>query len=912
MSCCYNEEDILPFYLDYYTNFIEVDKIILYDGGSIDNTPNIIKDYPNVEFIVNSTNKMDERDLTNLRNNGWKKYKNDFDWVIVCDMDEFIYHPNLKDKLKEYKKNGITIPQIQGFDMISNEFPIFKKGEFIINKIKTGIKDSIYLNKKAVFDCKKVDINYMYGTHDCNPTGDVVYSFIEEIKLLQYKWLSYDFMTKKSLNSSKRLSDWNLEKGAGSHYKIYSEISMENYMIRYNSSINVIDNNIQIDCGDYIGDPEQLKIQQLELLEYFMNNEENIPYNSVYVNNEIFYERKISLKNKSDKSKLLIPYLLEKGYEQLDDFTFKKGKNQNKDIYIFSHNYLVNNWKNILEEQLNKIVISGLYKNTTKLFFFAFGDDEQWELFIKLIKSIDIDNKIETKRFDDNFYEYYTLQYLWDFCQNINDSYVLYFHLKGVWSEHNLQFGDDNEHDPTKPIKNPIAILEWRKCLDYFNIERWYNSIDKLKEGYDIVGALYSNNEECPMFFGNFWWSNSDYIKKLNRIDYKVEDEKYDNKLWCRIKCEKWIHLIENKYFNIYSHGNIDLYYTPLDPKDYRDDINPVINILTSSYKRYDKLIESINSVINQTYKNWEMLICSDGYDEKTKQIIENFKNQKIKYFYTDRTKDGGTTQKNYLTQISTGKYLVYLDDDNIIYPNYLETVVNNFDSSTGMVICKIDYDGLDHCLPIENKLILGKIDTLNFVVDKYYTKYTKWKYFDGQEYEFMKICQNNILNHNKNVKFIPNILGKHRDYMEFNINLDELWNCSNNEYYIQQKEQEWKDFLNYIVSNIQLNNVLEIGSYELGTTSSFVKIFKNVFSIDINKGHNWDDFKNKNNNWIYYIGDSSSNYILNKIKESNIKFDLIFIDGDHTYNGVKNDFQNYKQFLNDDGIIAFHDILET
>ena len=50
-----NEETMLPFFLDYYTNYVGVNKIIIYDGGSTDNTHNIIKEYPNVELIVNPT-----------------------------------------------------------------------------------------------------------------------------------------------------------------------------------------------------------------------------------------------------------------------------------------------------------------------------------------------------------------------------------------------------------------------------------------------------------------------------------------------------------------------------------------------------------------------------------------------------------------------------------------------------------------------------------------------------------------------------------------------------------------------------------------------------------------------------------------------------------------------------------------
>jgi predicted O-methyltransferase YrrM len=42
------------------------------------------------------------------------------------------------------------------------------------------------------------------------------------------------------------------------------------------------------------------------------------------------------------------------------------------------------------------------------------------------------------------------------------------------------------------------------------------------------------------------------------------------------------------------------------------------------------------------------------------------------------------------------------------------------------------------------------------------------------------------------------------------------------------------------------------------------------------------------------------------------IKFDFIFIDGDHSYDGVKSDYEKYKQFLAPDGHIGFHDIINS
>lgn len=765
MSCCYNEAKILPFYLDYYLNFIKVDKIILYDGGSTDETHDILKNYPQVEVFIDKKDKMDEREMTNLRSNGWKKYRNDYKWIIVCDMDEFIYHPNLKEKLKEFESKGITIPLIEGFDMISLSFPFFEKENFIHYNIKRGIKDSEYLNKKAIFR-SDIDINYNLGTHSCNPDGNIVYSEKEEIKLLQYKWLSYEYLIEQSKLKFDRLSDWNLEVRAGGHYNSYSKLLYGDFIKRYISSINVVDNQSLSFEDDIVeNDPEKHKIKKLKILEKFLKNENNIPYSQVV--NFITPTDGITkyykyLKTNEINGEKLSSYLKDLNYENLGNNLFRKEKTL--PIFVFSHNYLINDWKKILENQLNKIKKSGLYHKADLFFFNCYGEDNEWEMFKNILKKFDIDQKFILERFDDNFYEYYTLQNIWKLSQEIEESYILYFHLKGVWSSKNLQINTNDEYDSSKSIRNPKAIEKWRECLEYFNIERWYNCVDKLQQGYDTVGALYNYNETSPLYTGNFWWAKSKHIKKLKNPVYIQEIEPYPDKLWKRIKCEFWINTVKNNFYNLYSPKDLGVYYVEIDPNDYRDDINPLFSILTPTYKRYDDLPKAINCILNQTYNNWEMLICSDGKDDKVEELIKNYNDSKIRYFYTEKTNDHGATQRNYLTELSKGKFLIYLDDDNIVYSNLLQVLHENIRENIGMFIYKIDYDGLDHRLPVEDKIVLGKIDTLNFCVEKRFTKNAKWKNYIEHDYEIIKICESNILNNDKQIKFIENSLGKHVD----------------------------------------------------------------------------------------------------------------------------------------------------
>jgi predicted O-methyltransferase YrrM len=127
-----------------------------------------------------------------------------------------------------------------------------------------------------------------------------------------------------------------------------------------------------------------------------------------------------------------------------------------------------------------------------------------------------------------------------------------------------------------------------------------------------------------------------------------------------------------------------------------------------------------------------------------------------------------------------------------------------------------------------------------------------------------------------------------------------------------EQKPEEFKSLLDFLVLHCNRGNALEIGSNYGGTTVGLCHIFNKVITVDIKHNTNFDKLKEKFLGYQYIIADSKSNNIVNILKMLGIKFDFIFIDGDHSYEGVKSDYEKYKQFLSPTGYIAFHDIVSS
>ena len=212
----WNESKILPFTLDHYSQFCE--KIFIYDNMSTDNTDEICGKYSNVKVIKWSTSDKKYNDVTlaEMKSNVYKQSRKDnVDWVIMCDCDEYLYHENLLEKLKEYKNSGVTMPLIDGHDMYSDDFPEYD-GELLTDKIKIGSETYEPMCKNIIFN-PSLDIQYMPGAHS-NQCPNAVKSDTAEIKLLHYKFLSKEYVLARYNQLAEQLSDFNKRTGFSGHW----------------------------------------------------------------------------------------------------------------------------------------------------------------------------------------------------------------------------------------------------------------------------------------------------------------------------------------------------------------------------------------------------------------------------------------------------------------------------------------------------------------------------------------------------------------------------------------------------------------------------------------------------------------------------------------------------------------------
>lgn len=105
------------------------------------------------------------------------------------------------------------------------------------------------------------------------------------------------------------------------------------------------------------------------------------------------------------------------------------------------------------------------------------------------------------------------------------------------------------------------------------------------------------------------------------------------------------------------------------------DFLSPKVSIIIPSYNKAELLIEMIESIIAQTYKNWELIIVDDGSDEINYMKILSFVTSDERCTYTKRNREpkNGDTCRNIGVDMAQGEYLILFDSDDVVAPNCLE-----------------------------------------------------------------------------------------------------------------------------------------------------------------------------------------------------------------------------------------------
>lgn len=130
-----------------------------------------------------------------------------------------------------------------------------------------------------------------------------------------------------------------------------------------------------------------------------------------------------------------------------------------------------------------------------------------------------------------------------------------------------------------------------------------------------------------------------------------------------------------------------------------------VVSVILTTYNRPQELRRAVVSVLNQTFKDFELIIVDDASDINVESVVESFDDEKIS-FIKHETNQGGSAARNTGIYHSSGEYIAFLDDDDIWVKTKLETQLSHMKREN----CSITYSDFEF---VSNYSFVNKVRKL-------------------------------------------------------------------------------------------------------------------------------------------------------------------------------------------------------
>ncbi|RYD79945.1 MAG: glycosyltransferase family 2 protein [Sphingobacteriales bacterium] len=117
--------------------------------------------------------------------------------------------------------------------------------------------------------------------------------------------------------------------------------------------------------------------------------------------------------------------------------------------------------------------------------------------------------------------------------------------------------------------------------------------------------------------------------------------------------------------------------------------MNPLVSIIIPTFNYAHLITETLKSVLNQSYQHWECIIVDDGSTDNTEDIVGNFIKSCPKYpfKYVKKVNEGTSIAKNTGISLSVGKYIQFLDADDLISADKLTIQVSALESNNAALV---------------------------------------------------------------------------------------------------------------------------------------------------------------------------------------------------------------------------------
>ena len=134
----------------------------------------------------------------------------------------------------------------------------------------------------------------------------------------------------------------------------------------------------------------------------------------------------------------------------------------------------------------------------------------------------------------------------------------------------------------------------------------------------------------------------------------------------------------------------------------------PLVSVIMAVYNAENYLRQAIDSVLNQTYKNIELLIINDGSTDESIKIVQSINDQRIRYF-ENSINVGVVKTRNLGIENARGEYIAIVDSDDLVLPEKFAIQVGFMEKNHDFGLCATYFNIID-----KNDVLLGKVKRPN------------------------------------------------------------------------------------------------------------------------------------------------------------------------------------------------------
>lgn len=156
--------------------------------------------------------------------------------------------------------------------------------------------------------------------------------------------------------------------------------------------------------------------------------------------------------------------------------------------------------------------------------------------------------------------------------------------------------------------------------------------------------------------------------------------------------------------------------------------VQPLISIIIPTFNRAHLIGETLDSVLAQTYTNWECLVVDDGSTDGTEMLVSSYIDKDVRFKYHKRPDThlpGGNGARNYGFKLSKGEFIQWFDSDDLMAERLLDLQLDSIlNSSVQISLCQVRF----FQKKIANSFILKELPPLTlFTLKNYVVEHMPW-----------------------------------------------------------------------------------------------------------------------------------------------------------------------------------------